>query len=77
MLDTPTLTPGSRRPKRGAQWDSGALAIHFGENFKTKVAGHPQLSGYGLPVWTPNQDLEGPGPGVLMEPWSFTFKGIL
>ena len=29
--------------------------------YKT-VAGHPQLSGNGSPVWTPNPDLEGPGP---------------
>ena len=45
--------------------------------YKTIVAGHPQLSGGRSPVQTPNPDLEGPGPGVLMEPLSFTFKGSL
>ena len=28
----PTLTPGSRRPKRGARWVSEASAVHLGKN---------------------------------------------
>ena len=35
--------------------------------FNTKVGEHPQLSGNGSPVWTPNPNLEGPGP---MSFWS-------
>ena len=48
----------------------------FSENFiKTKVSGHPQISGGRSPVWTPNPDLEGLGPSVLLELWCLTFKG--
>ena len=34
-------------------------------------------SGDRSPFLTPNPDLEGPGPSVLLEPWSLTFKGSL
>ena len=45
--------------------------------YQTKVAGHPQFCGGRSPFRTPNLDLEGPGPSVLLEPWSFNFKGNL
>ena len=45
--------------------------------YQTKVAGYPQLSGGRSSVWTPNPDLKGPGPHVLLELWFFTFKGRL
>ena len=41
--------------------------------YKTKVAGHPWFSGGGSPFRAPNP--EGPGPPVLLEPWSLTMKG--
>ena len=41
-----TLTPGSRGPKRGARWGSGASAMHFGGSFiKQKLQGTPNLVG--------------------------------
>ena len=42
--------------------------------YKTKVAVHHQLSEGRLPLRTPNLDLQGPGPSVLLKPWFFTFK---
>ena len=36
--------------------------------YNTKVAEHSQLNGGGSPFWTPNPDLYGLGPGVLLEP---------
>ena len=37
--------------------------------YQTKVVGHLQYSGGRSPFQTPNPDLEGPGPGVRLEPW--------
>ena len=38
----PTLTSGSRGPKRGAQWGSGASGVHFGKNsIQQKLLGTP------------------------------------
>ena len=51
--------------------------MHLAKLYQTKVARHPQYSGGGSPLWTRNPDLEGPGPGVLLEPWFLTFKGSL
>ena len=60
---------------KGVRGSSGASAAHFGKSFiKTKVAGCPQFSGGRSPFWTPNPDLEGPWPHVLLEPWSLTKK---
>ena len=71
-LRPPKLTPWSRGPKRGAQWVSGASAVHFGGHFiKQKLLGTPNLVGVSLLM---DLDLEGPGPHVLLEPWSLTFK---
>ena len=43
--------------------------------YQTKVVGQPKFKGGMSPSRTPKPDLEGPGAGVLLEPWSFTFKG--
>ena len=52
-----------------------ASVVHFGRNFiKQKLQGAPD---HGSLFWTPNLDLEVPGPSVLLEPWSVTFKGSL
>ena len=45
--------------------------------YNTKVAEHTQRSGGGLLLWTPNQDLEGAGPSVLLELWSLMFMCLL
>ena len=57
---------GCLKSLRGAFWQN---------LYKTKVVGHPQLSGGGSPFWTQNLDPEVPDPTVLLEPWSLTMKG--
>ena len=52
----------------GCLWSISCILV------KTKVAVRPWFSGGGSPVWAPNMDLEGPGPHVLLEPWSLTMK---
>ena len=51
-LDTLYLDPqGPGGLKGGAQWGSGASAVHFGENFiKQKLQGTPNLVGVGYPI---------------------------
>ena len=57
----------------GCLW---SLSLLFWKKlYLTKFAGHPQFSEGRSSVWTPNLDPEGPGPHVLLEPWSFTMKG--
>ena len=73
-----TLTPGAwAGGKRGPVGFWSLSSAFWQKLYKTKVAGHPQLSWDRSPVWTPNPDLEGPGPHVLLELWSFTVKGRL
>ena len=45
--------------------------------YKTKVVGKDHFSRGGSYFWDPNLDLEGPGPHVLLEPWSIIFRQIL
>ena len=53
--------------RKGGAGASGASTVRFGENFmKQKLQGTPDLVG---------ADPEGPGPPVLLEPWSLTMKG--
>ncbi len=47
---------------------------HF---YKTKVIGKDGFSGGGSYIWACNLDLEGPGPHVLLEPWSIIFRQSL
>ena len=60
-LDTPYPDPRSLV----GFWSLSCAFWH--KLFNTKVGEHPQLSGNGSPVWTPNPNLEGPGP---MSFWS-------
>ncbi len=45
--------------------------------YKTKVVGKVCFSGGRSYFWSCNLDLEGPGPHVLLEPWSIIFRKIL
>ena len=45
--------------------------------YSTKVVGKDCFSGGGSYFWDPNLDLEGPGPHVLLEPWSIIFRQSL
>ena len=61
----------------GVQGASGASTVHFGKNFIIpKFQGSPHL-GRGSSFQAPNLDPEGPGPHVLLEPWSLTMKDSL
>ena len=56
---------------KGVRGASGASTVRFGENFiKQKLQGAPDF-------WAPNPGPEGPGPPVLLEPWSLTMKDSL
>ncbi len=44
---------------------------------ETKVVGKDCFSGGGSYFWEPNLDLEGPGPHVLLEPWSVILRQSL
>ena len=58
-----TLTLGSRGPKRGAQWGSGASAMHFGGYFiQQKLLGTPNLVGVGHLFGPQIQDWKDLGP---------------
>jgi hypothetical protein len=45
--------------------------------YKTKVVGKDRFRGSGSYIWDANPDLEGPGPHVLLEPWSIIFRQSL
>jgi hypothetical protein len=45
--------------------------------YKTKVVRKDHFSGGRSYFWDPNLDLEGPGPHVLLEPWSVIFRQSL
>ena len=80
LMRLDTLYPDLRvwgGPKGGQVGICSPSCAFGGTLYQTKVEGHTQLSGGRSPFWTPNPDLEGPGPSVLLEPWSFTFKESL
>jgi len=45
--------------------------------YKTKVVEKVCFSGGGSYLWARNLDPEGPGPHVLLEPWSIIFRQLL
>ena len=45
--------------------------------YKTKVVGKVCFSGSRAYFWARNLDLEGPGPHVLLEPWSVILRQSL
>ena len=71
----PLPTPPGMGCIKGVWGASGASTMRFDENFiKQMLQGNPDLVG-GSPIRVPNPDPEGPGPHVLLEPWSLTMKG--
>ena len=66
--------PGGGRPKSGSGDPCSPNGAFLWKFHKTKVAGRPWFSGGGSPFWAPNPHPEGPGPPVLLEPWSLTMK---
>ena len=70
VLEGGEVRPNTPHPR-------GTGCAFWQELYKTKVAGHPQLSDGRSPYRTPNLDLEGPRPSLFLEPWSLTIKGSL
>ena len=67
------IPPSGTGCVKGVLGASGASTKYFGKNFiKQKLQGAPDLVAH---FWTPNLDLEGPEPPVLLEPLSLTMKG--
>ena len=76
--ETPTLPLGSEGGQKGGLVGFWSLSHAFWQKlYKTKVAGHPQLSGGRSSFQTPNPDLEGPWPCMLLEAWCLIPKESL
>ena len=64
-------TPYTSRVQGAQKWCMvgfwGLSGTFWWKHYQIKVAGHSQLRGGRSPFWTPIPDLEGPGPGVLLE----------
>ncbi len=74
------LTPYPKPEVRGqgVSCASAASAIQFGDNFiKQKLQGNPCFRGGVSHFQICNLDPEGPGPPVLLEPWSINFTLII
>ena len=68
---------GQGGPKQGLR-ASTAATVRLGKFFyKTKVVGKVCFRGGGSYFWARNPDPEGPGPHVLLEPWSIIFRQLL
>ena len=65
-----TQNQGSGGPKQGLNCSTRWKL------YKTKVVGKVGFSGSRGYFWARNPDLEGPGPHVLLEPWSVMAKFI-
>ncbi len=70
---------GSRPPRPSPDPKTGS-GVHLQpqlldqeKNYKTKAVGKICFSGGRSYFWARNPDLEGPGPHVLLEPWSIIF----
>ena len=72
-----TLNQGSGGPKQGLEKIYSLNRDTRQKFHKTKVVGKICFSGGKLQFWARNPDLEGPGPHVLLEPWSIIFRQIL
>jgi hypothetical protein len=73
----PDPKPGVRGPKQGLECIYSLNCATRRILYKTKVVGQSCFSWGGSCFWTRNLDLEGPGPLLLLEPWSIIFKQSL
>ena len=76
---TPSLDPkpGVGGPKQGLERIYSLNRETRQKFYKTKVVGKVCFSGGRSYFWARNPDPEGPGPHVLLEPWSIVFRHIL
>ena len=75
---TPGVDPrGQGGPKQGLESIYSRNRETRKKIYKTKVVGKVCFSGGGSYFWARNPDPEGPGPHVLLEPWSMVFRHIL
>ena len=72
-----TINQGSRGPKQGLECIYSLNYATRQKLYKTKVVGKICFSGSRSYFWARNLDLEGPGPHVLLEPWSVIFRQSL
>jgi hypothetical protein len=68
---------GQRGPKQGLESMYRLNHETRQKFYKTKFVGKVCFSGGRSYFWAHNPDLEGPGPHVLLEPWSIIFGQIL
>ena len=77
MFRPPGWTRGQGGPKQGLESIYSRNRETWKKVYKTKVVGKVCFSGGGSYFCAHNQDLEGPGPHVLLEPWSIISRQIL
>jgi hypothetical protein len=65
---------GSGGPKQGLESIYSLNRETRKKNYLTKVVGKVCFSWGGSYFWARNPDPEGPGPHVLLEPWSIIFR---
>jgi hypothetical protein len=69
------LTPQGQGALNRVWRSSTASTVSLGKKiYETKVVGKICFSVSGSYFWAHNPDLEGPGPHVLLEPWSIIFR---
>ncbi len=74
MFLPPGVDPrGQGGPKKGLESIYSPNGETRKKFYKTKVVGKVCFSGGGSYFWARNPDLEGPGPNVLLEPFSGNF----
>ena len=69
--------PGVGGPKQGLERIYSLKRETRQKFYKTKVVGKVCFCGGGSYFWAQNPDPEGPGPHVLLEPWSIIFRQLL
>jgi hypothetical protein len=78
MFWPPGYTPGVRGALNRVWRASTAATVRLGKKiYKTKVVGKVCFSGGGSYFLARNPDPEGPGPHVLLEPWSIILRQLL
>jgi len=68
---------GQVGPKQGLGYIYSLNCATRRKFYKTKVVGKVYFSWGRSYFWARNLDLEGPGPYVLLEPWSIIFRQSL